>query len=198
MRVLIADDDVATRRILEGALGGWGYDVDSATDGDEAWHILKSEEAPPLALLNWMMPGLDGVEICRSARTHPAARSTHIILLTAKAARDDIVRGLEAGADDYVVKPFDAAELRARVRVGERLVDLRSELTRRIGELEDALSHVKLLQGLLPICSYCKKVRDDRDYWQDVESYVAEHSEAEFSHGICPDCYLRFVAPSLQ
>jgi DNA-binding response OmpR family regulator len=198
MRVLVAEDDGASRRMLEGALVKWGYDVDVAPDGDQAWRILRSADRPPLAVLNWMMPGMSGLEICRNARADPAVRSTHIILLTARESTDEIVEGLDAGADDYMVKPFDAAELRARVRVGARVVGLQAQLNRRIGELEDALSHVTLLQGLLPICSYCKKIRDDQDYWHEVETYVSRRSAAEFSHSICPDCYDTSVRPMMQ
>src|SRR5207237_6416573 len=100
-----------------------------------------------------------------------------------------IVTGLTAGADDYIVKPFQRDELHARVRVGERLLELQATLADRVKELEAALARVKLLHGLLPICSYCKKVRDDQNYWQQVESYISAHSGVQFSHGICPGCY---------
>src|SRR5207248_10993171 len=99
-----------------------------------------------------------------------------------------IVEGLTAGADDYVIKPFDRAELKARINAGERILRLQAELAARVKELEFALASVKLLQGLLPICCYCKKIRDDKNYWQQVDTYVLDHSVIRFSHGICPDC----------
>jgi sigma-B regulation protein RsbU (phosphoserine phosphatase) len=105
---------------------------------------------------------------------------------------------LEAGADDYLTKPFDPQELRARIKVGERILGLQTSLAERVTELEDALSRVKQLQGLLPICSYCKKIRDDQNYWEQVESYISKHTEAQFSHGICPDCYAQFVTPDIE
>ena len=106
--------------------------------------------------------------------------------------------GLDAGADDYLAKPFDRNELRARVQVGVRVVELQRHLAEHIKELETALSQVKQLQGILPICSYCKKIRDDQNYWQRVESYISDHSEAEFSHSICPSCYEDVVKPELE
>ena len=198
MRVLIADDDQITRRMLRGALQGWRYAVQEVEDGDAALDALCGPNAPRLAIVNWMMPGVDGVEVCRRVRDTPGAPPVYIIMLTARRETADIVKGLTAGADDYVTKPFDSAELRARVEVGKRVVDLQTELARRVDELEEAMSHVKRLQGLMPICSYCKRVRDDRNYWQAVEEYVAAHSEVRFSHSVCPDCHCRFVEPMLS
>jgi response regulator RpfG family c-di-GMP phosphodiesterase len=100
-----------------------------------------------------------------------------------------VAEGLDAGADDYVVKPFNQAELRARVHVGMRMLGLQESLARRVTELEAALASVKQLRGLLPMCSYCKKIRVDDSYWQQLEGYITEHSEAKFSHGICPECF---------
>jgi YesN/AraC family two-component response regulator len=108
------------------------------------------------------------------------------------------VTALEAGADDYVVKPFDQAELRARLQVGVRVLQLQTELADRVSELETALTNIRVLHGLLPICSYCKNVRDDQNYWQRVESYVESHADVQFSHSICPDCYETEVKPHLD
>ena len=145
-----------------------------------------------------MMPELDGVEICRRARKRPDPQPLHIILLTARGRKEDIIAGLQAGADDYVTKPFDHEELRARVQVGVRVVELQAALAVRVVELEEALARVRQLRGLLPICSYCKKIRDDKNYWQQVEQYVGAHSDVQFSHGICPDCYQKVVEPQLD
>jgi len=198
MKVLIAEDDPVSRRVLEATLAKCGYHVVVTCDGVAAWQELKSEDAPKLAILDWMMPGMDGLEVCRKVRESPDHRPTYIILLTARGRREDIVAGLQAGADDYVTKPFDSGELRARVQVGIRIIELQESLTRRVRELEDALSQIKQLQGLLPICSYCKRIRDDQNYWQQVEKYITEHSEAQFSHSICPDCYEKYVKPELM
>jgi DNA-binding response OmpR family regulator len=192
VKVLIAEDEIVSRRLLESALPRWGYDVITATDGEEAWRLLQEPDAPAIMVLDWLMPRLDGVEICRRIRAHPQLSSVYIILLTSRAAIEDVVQGLEAGANDYITKPFDAAELRARMQVGVRVVNLQTTLAERVREVEDALSRVKQLQGLLPICSYCKKIRDDQNYWHQVESYVGRHTDARFSHGICPDCTNKF------
>ena len=196
MRVLIAEDDPVSRRILERLLRKWGYEVLVTTDGDEAWVALQSAEAPDLALLDIMMPRMDGLEICRRLRT--LNRRTYVILVTAKHGAREIVKGIEAGADDYLTKPYDPDELRARVLVGVRIIDLQTALAGRVVELERALAEVKQLHGILPICSYCRKIRDNSDYWQTVEQYLATHSEAKFSHGICPLCYETTVKPQLD
>lgn len=188
MRVLIAEDDPVSRRLLQAALAKWGYEVVVTTNGKEAWEALQASNPPSLLVLDWLMPEMDGVEICREARKLPALKSSYIVLLTSRGSKEDIVKGLEAGADDYVTKPFDHGELRARVQVGSRVVQLQSALADRVRELEEAIANVKQLQGLLPICCYCKKIRDDGNYWHRVESYITGHANVRFSHGICPDC----------
>ncbi len=188
MKVLIAEDDPVFRRMLESALVKWGYEVVMASNGIEAWHAFEGEDAPLLAILDWIMPGLDGVEVCRKVRAKQTPVPPYLILLTARGRSEDIVAGLGAGADDYLTKPFAREELRARVEVGGRVVELQHHLADRVRALEDALARVKRLQGLLPICTWCRRVRKDQNYWQSVESYVTEHSDARFSHGICPDC----------
>jgi DNA-binding response OmpR family regulator len=184
--------------MLEHLLGNWGYTVQSYADGSAAWQALQARDAPPLVLLDWMMPGIDGVQVCQNVRQLASSPPTYIILLTARGRCEDIVAGLSAGADDYITKPFDREELRARVQVGVRVVELQRALAARVQELESALSRVKQLSGLLPICAYCKKIRNDQNYWQQVESYLAEHAAAQFTHGICPDCYEHTVRPELD
>ncbi|EKD27071.1 MAG: Response regulator receiver protein [uncultured bacterium] len=199
MKILIAEDDYFSRQLLQSMLGKWGHEVIAAQEGNHAWDILTKEDAPKIAILDWMMPNMDGVEICAKLRaTYTPQIPTYIILLTAKGGKEDIVKGLEAGADDYITKPFDPDELRVRVHVGQRLLKLQMDLCDNIKNLEAALVHVKQLQGLLPICSYCKKIRDQKNYWHQVESYIASHSEANFSHGFCPDCYDKHVKPQLE
>jgi phosphoserine phosphatase RsbU/P len=196
--ILIAEDEPVSRLRLETTLQRSGFECISVENGAEAWRVLQTESPPNLMILDWMMPELDGVEVIRRLRNSPTCFGAYVILLTGRSSRSDVVSGLEAGADDYITKPFDPAELLARVQVGVRGVNLREALASRVRELEQALSRVRRLQGLLPICSYCKKIRDDRNYWRQVESYISEHSEAAFSHGICPDCYQRVVAAQLQ
>ena len=188
MKTLIAEDDSVSRRLLQAALQKWGYDVTVTTHGREAWDALQQPDAPSLLILDWLMPEMDGVEICRRIRASDALKSSYVILLTSRGSKEDIVEGLEAGADDYVTKPFDHGELRARVQVGSRVIGLQHALAERVHQLEEAIASVKTLQGLLPICCYCKKIRDDGNYWHRVESYIAGHANVRFSHGICPDC----------
>ena len=188
MKILIAEDDAISRRLLQATLTKWGHEVAVTAHGEEAWQALQQPDAPALIILDWLMPGMDGVEICRRARARDALQSAYIILLTARTNKDDIVEGLQSGADDYVTKPFDHAELRARVQVGIRVLSLQTALADRVRELEEAVSSVQTLQGLLPICCYCKKIRDDGNYWHRVENYISGHANVRFSHGICPDC----------
>jgi CheY-like chemotaxis protein len=197
-RVLVVDDDAVSRTIVAAMLRKNGFDVQLANDGEQAWAMLQQPGAPPLAVMDWMMPGLDGPEVCRRLRTLETSTPTYVILLTSRDAAADIVQGLRAGADDYVTKPPDQDELVARVSVGARMVALQQTLADRVRRLEEALSNVKQLQGLLPICSYCKRIRDDQNYWQQVESYISVHSGVQFSHSYCPDCYEKYVKPQLD
>ena len=198
MKLLITEDEPVSRHILQSVLVKWGYEVLTATNGEEAWEVLQGEDPPSLAILDWMMPGMDGLEVCRKVRQCDRLKLTYLILLTAKDRKEDLVVGLRAGADDYIPKPFDVRELRARIEVGLRILNLQKTLSNRVRELEEALLKVKQLQGLLPICSYCKKIRNDQNYWEQVEQYIEEHSEAEFSHGICPDCFEKLVRPEFE
>ena len=194
MQVLIAEDDRVTGEILVRALQRWHYNTTLVGDGLKAWEHLRTATEPTLAILDWMMPEIDGPEVCRRVRAELPLANMYLLLVTAREARGDVVAGLEAGADDYIIKPFDPDELRARVAVGVRVLSLQQKLAERVAELQDALSNVKQLRGLLPICSYCKRIRGDDQYWQQVEGYIADHSEAQFSHGICPSCYATISA----
>jgi DNA-binding response OmpR family regulator len=192
MRILIADDDPGSRRLLESTLTKWGYEVVVTSDGQQAWQLIQTGDPPPLFILDWLMPGMDGVEVCRKARAQKNVRSAYIILLTSRSSKEDLVAGLEAGADDYLTKPFDPQELQARLHVGSRVIELQRALASRVKELEAALSREKHLRGLLPICCYCKKIRDDSNYWHQVESYVTQHADVHFSHSVCPECTDQF------
>jgi CheY-like chemotaxis protein len=198
MDILIAEDDQISRRTLEVTLRKWGHNVVVTCDGMAAFEALVRDDAPQLAILDWMMPHLDGVTVCQRLRENPAKRSLYLILLTARGEKKDIVAGLSSGADDYVTKPFDRDELQARVNVGARMVSLQHSLAERVNELEVALKRVKQLQGLLPICCYCKCIRNDGNYWQKVEEYIHDYSGAQFSHGICPKCYETVVKEQLR
>ena len=189
MNVLIAEDDRVTGEILARTLQRWSYETTVVSDGAQAWNHLRTASSPTLAILDWMMPEIDGPDVCRRVRSELPLANMYLLLVTARESRGDVVAGLDAGADDYIIKPFDPDELRARVAVGVRVLGLQQKLAERVAELQDALANVKQLRGLLPICSYCKRIRGDDQYWQQVEGYIADHSEAQFSHGICPACY---------
>lgn len=187
MRVLIAEDDAFFRKMLQQLLTPH-YEVCAVEDGIRAWDELQGEKPVRLAILDWVMPGLSGPQICRQARSNPATAATYLILLTAKNSIPDIVAGLRSGADDYLTKPFDAEELRARVRVGERVIALQSALEDQRRVLDDSLKRESVLQKLLPICPGCGCKRISSEYWREVEAYI---EKAGLEEGICPQCITR-------
>ena len=191
MRLLVADDDLVLRHALRVQLERWEYEVVECADGAAAWQVIGDSSPPPMAIIDWNMPGSDGPTLSQEIRETPALSGMYIILLTSNASKQDMITGLESGADDYIVKPFDWDELKARLRIGNRIVSLQQALAARVDELQQALSNVRALSGLLPICAYCKRIRDDKDYWTQIEHYLAVHSDARFSHGICPECLLK-------
>jgi CheY-like chemotaxis protein len=184
--------------MLEAALNEGGYGTVAVGDGGAAWEALQGPDAPKFAILDWLMPGLDGLEVCRRARALPTRQPPYLLLLTVRDSRPDVVAGLRGGADDYMTKPFDHAELHARLQTGLRIQRLQEELAAELRRSQEALALVKQLQGLLPICGYCKKIRDDRNAWQQLEDYISAHSEARFSHGVCPRCWEEHVGPELR
>jgi sigma-B regulation protein RsbU (phosphoserine phosphatase) len=197
MKILVADDDRNNRTILATLLAKWTHEVVVAKDGDEAWALFQ-KDAPGMAILDWMMPGLDGLTLCKKIREALQSQPFYILFLTGRTEMEDIVKGLSSGADDYLTKPFDVEELRARVNVGIRTLNLEWALKDRVKEFEEALVHVKQLQGLLPICSYCKRVCDDQKYWRPMEVYITEHSGAPFSQCVCPKCNEEILKPEME
>jgi phosphoserine phosphatase RsbU/P len=191
MRIVIADDDIVLRHALTVRVKEWGHEPVVCVDGGEARAVLLGPAAPPIAILDWNMPCIDGLNICTELRRDPRTASTYVIMLTGKNTKEDVLAGLDGGVDEYLVKPFDWRELRARVANGARVAGLQQALSARVAELQDALSNVRRLTGLLPMCAYCKRIRDDQDYWQKLEAYLSKHSDAQFTHGICPDCFAR-------
>lgn len=198
MKVLIADDDRVTRRMLESVVSEWGYEPILASEGRAAFEVLCAADPPPLAILDWLMPEMDGLEVCRRLRALPVPVPTYLLLLTVKGSRQDIVAGLRSGADDYVSKPFDLEELHARLHTGLRIVDLQRKQAEQLRQMEEALTRIKKLQGLLPICCYCKQIRDGENSWQAVEAYISNHADVRFSHGICPACIETRLKPELD
>ena len=158
MRILIAEDNSTSRRILEIVLKKYGYDVVSTINGNDAWEKLQDVDAPKLAILDWMMPGMNGIEICRRLKQMKTATATYLILLTGKDGKKDIIEGLDAGADDYIAKPFDNGELRARINVGCRIIELQTALAEKeklqgVLEMAGAICH-ELNQPLMCISGY--------------------------------------------
>ncbi len=188
MNILIAEDDYTSRVMLLAVLKKWKYNPVATENGAEAWNVMQRADAPKLVLLDWNMPEMDGLEVTRRVRGMSAAEPPYIVILTARGEKSNIVQGLEAGANDYVAKPYDHDELRARLGVGRRMVELQSVLALRMRELQKAQDDIKTLRGIIPICANCKNIRDDKGCWSQVEVYVRDHSEAEFSHGLCPVC----------
>lgn len=188
IRLLVADDDRIATKILTAAIKDWPFDVTVVHDGESAWSVM-TEQRPQIAVLDWEMPGADGPELCRRARQTPECAGTYIILLTGREGRANLIHGLGAGADDYVTKPFDREEFLVRIQVGARVAALQQRLAERVDELQAALANVRQLEGFIAICSYCKRIRSDAQQWEQMERYISDHSHAQFSHGICPDCY---------
>ncbi|WP_243329401.1 response regulator [Mesoterricola sediminis] len=185
--LLIVDDLPKNLQVLALLLDKAGYRVSMAMDGAQALAMVQAEP-PDLILLDIMMAGMDGLEVCRRLKADEAFRDIPVIFLTAKAELEDLQEGFRLGAVDYVTKPFRGGELLARVathvqlkRALERERDLRRSL-------EASLAQVRTLSGMLPICARCKKIRDDKGYWNQIETYIEAHSDVDFTHGICPEC----------
>jgi len=184
MNVLVVEDDAVSRRILHRNLSFLGHTVSVACDGAEAWAILQTEPIR-IVVSDWMMPRLDGLELCRRLRERPDATSyVYFIVLTAREGNENYREAMAAGVDDFLTKPLDRDELEIRLRVAQRIIGFTTQ--------------VRQLKTLLPICMYCKKIRDDHDYWEILEAYITEHTGSDFSHGICPECYEKVVLPEMK
>jgi PleD family two-component response regulator len=185
--VLIVDDNHKNLQVLGTILQELSYEVAFSDNGALALSIAE-KLLPDLILLDVMMPEMDGFEVCRRLKLKPEVHSIPVIFLTAKTDPESIVAGFECGAVDYVTKPFNRNELLARVKTHVLLHRSKRALREKNETLEKALAEIKTLRGIIPICANCKKIRDDEGAWKQIESYIQSHSEASFSHGICPDC----------
>ncbi len=191
--ILIAEDHDTARTALKSLLEWKGFTVTTAEDGKRAMKVLLAEDAPSIALLDWEMPGKTGLDICRAVRANPSGRYIYLIVITAREGEEDIAEAMAAGADDFVRKPFGIPEVVARIRNGQRMLRLERSLAMRITELEQSLEEGRQLKRLLPICAYCKSIRDDSNYWHEIEQYIHTHTGTDFSHGICPSCMERVM-----
>ena len=183
MNIIIADDDSVSRTLLKRTLENWRHEVAECTDGAEAWREY-SKGRSRLVISNWMMPEVDGPELCRRIRAEQRPDYTYVLLLSGRVGREDFLEGMEAGADDYLTKPLDRAELNVRLKVASRILSLKAE--------------VKRLQSILPICSWCKKIKANDNLWHDVEEYISGQIGAGFTHGICPECQHRNITSILE
>lgn len=173
--VLIAEDDPVSARILQAALSKFGYEPVIARHGTEAWETFDREQVR-VVVSDWMMPGLDGLALCEKVRARPQTPYTYFILLTAnQTSAHNYELASAAGVDDFLTKPLDREAIRIRLRVAERILKYTAE--------------IRQLQEMIPICVYCRKVRDENDYWDLVESYIQKETGSRFSHGACPECY---------
>ena len=185
-RILAVDDEYINTQVIKSLLRE-EYDVLTALNGQEAIDQVK-RYMPDLILLDVMMPDMSGFEVCKIIKDDAQSADIPIIFLTALDTHDGQLEGLELGAIDYLAKPIKFQLLKLRVRNHIAMLEQRDQLIRKNEELEAALARVKQLEGIIPICMYCKKIRDDQQSWQQLESYISNHSEARFSHGMCPQC----------
>jgi DNA-binding response OmpR family regulator len=184
MKVLVVEDDNVSRTILRHSLERLGHEVIEAADGELGWDAWVREK-PRVVVSDWQMPGLDGLSLCRRLRAQANQDYLYFILLTGKGdAVQNRRDAAEAGVDDFMTKPVNMSALWMRLRVAERILKYTTQLHR--------------LEEMMPMCSYCKKIRDDRNYWQQIESYINERTGTEISHSVCPDCYKSVVIPELE
>jgi sigma-B regulation protein RsbU (phosphoserine phosphatase) len=174
MKILIAEDEPVSRRILSCTLEQLGHEVTAAADGAEAWELFHREPAR-IIVSDWMMPGLDGLELCKRVRDRPQTPYTFFIILTAASnTSEDYTVGMDSGIDDFLTKPLNREMLRTRLYMAQRILRYTTE--------------IQMLQDLIPMCSYCQKVRDGADYWHRVDTYIRARTGTRFSHGVCPSC----------
>lgn len=183
MRILIVEDDPIAGAVLEASLKALGHEVRATRNGDEGWRRF-SIDPHRIVISDWMMPGLDGLELCRRIRQEGGDYTYFILLSTQATTAENLDQATAAGVDDFLSKPAKPAELKARLHVAERILNYATQ--------------VQQLELLIPICSYCKKVRDDKNYWNQIESYINARTGSNFSHGVCPECYNNVIVPQMK
>jgi len=180
VKILIAEDDTVSRERLKFTLARYGHETEAYANGAEAWEALQASQARVI-ISDWMMPGMDGLELCRAVRERRGHDYVYFILITALRTENiDYDNAVAAGVDDFLIKPIDPDAIWRRLYVAERILNFTVQ--------------IRQLKDLIPICMYCKKIRNDRDYWQNIENYIHEATGSDFSHGICPDCYDRCLS----
>lgn len=189
--ILLVDDTPVIRQFLRALLEGMPCRILEAANGREALRIVQ-DERPTLVLMDVEMPEMGGLEACRRMKDDPATADIPVLMVTVLSEPENVLKGFRAGAVDYLTKPIQPEELLARVGVHLELQRRIRAEQHLVQELKSALAHVKVLAGLIPICAGCKKIRDDRGFWQQVEEYISNHSDAVFTHGLCPDCIRKY------
>jgi len=188
VRILIAEDEYTTQLMVQVCLENWGYTVESVDDGDAAWKIMSRKSPPQIAILDWEMPGITGDELCRKIKQLERDSPIHVILLTARDSKQDISEGFEAGADDYITKPFNDDELRARIRVAERIVTIQSSLNSSLQELKTALDMVDAFQDQIAVCGKCGKIQAHDGHWKEPAELLSYPVDPRFYDKDCADC----------
>ncbi len=187
MKILLADDDAIIRQVLLNLLGKWGYDAVPTSNGAEAWEMVQNDDSLRIALLDWFMPEINGMELTRRIR-EANITPFYIILITARGAKESLIEALDAGADDFVSKPFDREILQARLKVAIRTVELQSYLIRRIADAESSVGNLKELRPFITVCSMCQKIKDMHDEWHKAELPAELTTEDPDAIKICPEC----------
>ena len=183
MRILLAEDDAVAGQTLTALLTAQGHEVTAVENGIDAWGLWKVSRHRVI-VSDWLMPEMDGIELCRKMRAQPPGPYTYFIMQTIRSGLGNFLEAMDAGVDDFITKPIVPEELRARLKVAQRILGLREELM--------------TLEGLLAICSYCKRIRDASGAWTALERYVEARSGARFSHGVCEDCYEKILKPQVD
>ncbi len=195
VKVLVTDDDPGVLRLSASLLGREGYEVYEATTGKECLETARAHH-PDMILLDVMLPDITGVEVCRQIKADQELQDTFVILVSGvRVSSEYQADGLAVGADGYIVKDITNREFLARVdsmvrikRMGDALRAEKKEQEKLISKLQEALAEIRTLKGLIPICAFCKKIRDDEGYWNQLEAYICKHTDASFTHGVCPEC----------
>ena len=188
MKILIAEDEYTTRLMVQVCLENLGYSIESVEDGNTAWEIFNQKTPPQIAVLDWEMPGISGIDLCRKIKRMERSSPIHVILLTARDSENDISQGFAAGADDYITKPFNEDELRARIRVAERIVTIQSSLNSSLEELREALDMVQSFEEPVAICSKCHKIGAFDGSWRTPSELLEYPVDPRFVQLDCKDC----------
>lgn len=195
MKILLVDDEILNLQLLEDMLSPMNHNLLKAMDGQMALSLLKENPDTDMVLLDILMPDMNGYELCAIVKADKTLKDIPVILITALSDEASQVKGLKYGAADYITKPYKIEILEAKVnnhlllkKQRDALIKLSEEKDALISELAEAIAQIKTLSGILPICTECKKIRDDKGYWEQIDNYIKKCSDTQFSYSLCPDC----------